>query len=81
MHVLFYGRLADMVGRELTLDLADRECSVKDLREEIAARHPQARDQLVGSRVRACVADSIVPDSHVLDASATIEFFPPVSGG
>lgn len=81
MDVLFYGRLADIIGRELQLEVADTGCSIGDLRALIAARHPASHEDILSSRVRACVGDSIVSDDHLVKAPDSVEFFPPVSGG
>lgn len=78
--VLFHGRLADLLGRDLQV-AAPRGCSIADLRSQIAAEYPHAADALRNSRVRACVGDSIVADSHYIAPSDQVEFLAPVSGG
>ena len=79
MNVRFYGRLADLLGERVRLDLAD--CSVGQLRTAIAERHPAARAEILSQRVRACVGDTIVGEEHVVGPADEVEFFPPVSGG
>lgn len=81
MDVRFYGRLADIIGRVARFDVAEHGCSLGEIRARIAADYPEARDQILSSRVRACVGDTIVADDHRLRASDAVEFFPPVSGG
>lgn len=80
MRILFYGRLADVLGRELKLAV-EGACSIADLRERIASQHPEAAEPIRSKRVRACIGDSIVSESHVFRPGEEVEFFPPVSGG
>jgi molybdopterin converting factor small subunit len=77
--VLFYGSLADAIGRELTLDASG--CSIAQLRDRLIADHPVARQVLGSKRTRACVRDALVHDHHVVDQADVVEFLPPVSGG
>ena len=79
MKILFYGKLADTLGRDM--ELAVDRCSVGELRTMIAQASPAAAHAMEAGRVRACVADSIVADDHLLAPSDEVEFFPPVSGG
>ena len=79
MKVLFYGRLADVLGSELDVPVS-QECSIAELRDRIADQHPAAA-ALQNTRVRACIDDTIVPESHRVAPGAHVEFFPPVSGG
>ena len=78
--VLFHGRLADVFGNDLEMEVR-QGCSIAELRTQIASENPQAIDALRSGRVRACVGDSIVPDSHVVAPGEQVEFLPPVSGG
>jgi molybdopterin converting factor small subunit len=78
--VLFYGRLAEAIGPELEVD-APPGCSVAELREMLIGEHPQAEKPLRNKRALACVGDSLVRDSYVLQAADRVEFLPPVSGG
>jgi molybdopterin converting factor small subunit len=79
MNVRLYGRLADLLGEQVQLDLAG--CSVGKVRTAMAERHPAARAEILSQRVRACVGDMIVGEEHVVSEADVIEFFPPVSGG
>ena len=81
MNVRLYGRLADMLGKQVLLDLAQSSCSVGQLRAAIAERHPPAGPEIMSQRVRACVGDTLVGEDHLVTAGQTVEFFPPVSGG
>ena len=80
MKVLFYGRLAEAIGPELEI-AAPPGCSVGELREKLIADHPQAEQPLRSRRALACVGDSLVRDSYVLQGGDRVEFLPPVSGG
>ena len=80
MKVLFYGRLAEVIGPELEVD-APQGWSVSELRETLVAEHPEARSVLRTGRVRACVGDALVHDDYVLREDERVEFLPPVSGG
>jgi molybdopterin converting factor small subunit len=80
MKILFHGRLAEAIGRAIDLDAAPG-CSVAELRERLIAEHPEAEQPLRSRRARTCVGDAMVHDNYVLQASDTIEFLPPVSGG
>jgi molybdopterin converting factor small subunit len=54
---------------------------VGELRERLIVEHPQAERPLRSRRALACVGDSLVRDSYVLQAADRVEFLPPVSGG
>jgi molybdopterin converting factor small subunit len=76
--VLFYGRLADAIGRDIEIE-AGGACSVAELRRRVAASHPDAADAL--GRSRAVIASAMVGDEHVIAPADQVEFLPPVSGG
>ena len=80
MKIFFYGRLADAIGSELELKASDG-CTVADLRQRLAAEHPEASETLASRRARACIGDCIVPEDYVVSSSDKVEFLPPVSGG
>ena len=80
MKILLHGRLAEAIGPAIDLDAAPG-CSVAELRERLIAEHPEAEQPLRSRRARTCVGDAMVHDNYVLQASDTIEFLPPVSGG
>ena len=80
MKIVFYGRLADVIGPELEVRVPP-DYSVSQLRDRLAAEHPAAEQDLCDKRVRTCIGDRLVHDDHVLDASDVVEFLPPVSGG
>lgn len=80
MQIRFYGRLGEMLGREIALDVPAEKATIAQLRELLADRFPDASTELL-YRSRACVADVVVSDSQPFQRSDTVEFFPPLSGG
>jgi molybdopterin converting factor small subunit len=80
MKILFYGRLADLLGPQVDLDVSEGS-SIAQVRDRLAAEQPGAAPALAGRRVLACVGGSIVRDDYVVSRGDQIEFLPPVSGG
>jgi len=80
VNVLFYGRLAEMIGPELEIEVPSG-CSIVQLRDRLIADHPQAARALGSERARACVGDAFVDGQYILQPSDRVEFLPPVSGG
>lgn len=77
MRIRLYGRLADVLGREVELPSAG--CSVGDVRRRLASRHAAAAIEL--DRSRAVIAGSAVNDYQPVGETDELEFLPPVSGG
>lgn len=75
-----YGKLADLLGAERNIEV-DGACTIGDLRARLATACPDAAAALSSERVRACVGDRLVPDSHILVASDSVDLLAPVSGG
>lgn len=80
MKVRSFGRIADFLGRERELDI-EEACTVAELRARLAALCPEAAQSLRDGRLRACVDDTLVPDSYLLTPADSVEFLAPVSGG
>jgi molybdopterin converting factor small subunit len=80
MKVLFYGRLAEALGPELEIGAAPGS-SVADVRERLAAEHPDAAGVLRNKQALSFVGEMMVRDDYRLAAGDTLEFLPPVSGG
>lgn len=80
VHVILYGKLADLIERRVELDWPQVQGSVGMARAELAGLFPHAADALLLS-ARACIGEALVDDAHPVLAGETIEFFPPVSGG
>lgn len=79
MRIHFFGKLADSFGPAIDFPVSN-ECSITELREKLAEEYPDAASAL-GIRVRACVGENFVPDSHIIQPGDLVEFIPPVSGG
>jgi molybdopterin synthase sulfur carrier subunit len=80
MKLLFYGRLADLIGREHGLS-PERACTVAEIRAEIALLHPAAAGELGPERARAFVNDALAGEDMVVAEGDEIAFLPPLSGG
>ena len=80
MKIRFFGRLRDALGDEREVAAEDGE-TVASLRIRLAGLNPQAARDLLSSRVRACVADTIVGEDFLVGGHERIEFLPPLSGG
>lgn len=80
MRILFYGRLADALGREMELDEPSGG-TIRDLRQRIAAENPEAAQALSSQRVRACIGGSLMLDDATVGPDDSVEFLPPLSGG
>lgn len=79
--VSLYGKLGDLLGRQVGFDWSSTESTVAELRKELAARFPAAASDLLSPRVRACVNDAIVQDHATIGLGDDIALLPPVSGG
>lgn len=80
MRIILFGKLADLAGRKLELNDV-QPATVAELRARLAERCPELAGELGKPSTRACVGDTLVPDTHSLHAVGSVEFFPPVSGG
>ena len=80
MKIRFYGRLGEKLGAEIDVDPPEGTDTILKLRGVLGELFPEARADLE-QRSRACVADLIVGEGHVLTGNETVEFLPPLSGG
>jgi len=80
LKIRFYGKLREEIGGEIDLDPSARPDTVAELRIVLAKLFPNAAEDL-GGRSRACIADYMISEDHCLAGVATVEFFPPLSGG
>ena len=80
MKIGFFGRLRDSLGDEREI-AAEAGETVARLRIRLAGLHPEAAQDLLSPRVRACVADRIVGEDFLLGGHERVEFLPPLSGG
>lgn len=81
MKILFFGSLADTIGREASLDRLPSGCTVADLRAQLVQLHPTARTGLGSDRSRAYADDVMVSEDHVVTGTNELAFLPPLSGG
>ena len=80
MRISLYGKLGEVIGREISLaEIAGR--TVAHVRRTLAEQHPRLAADLLSPRVRACVNDAIVGDDHVIQSADDVALLPPVSGG
>ena len=80
MRISLYGKLGEVIGREISLD-EPGERTVVELRRVLADAYPGLARDLLSSRVRACVNDVIVGDDHLMRPTDDVALLPPVSGG
>jgi len=76
--VIFYGKLAESISRQVEFD-RPTACTVAEMRAELDRAFPGAG--LANTRVRACVAGTIVSDDTILRPDQVVEILAPVSGG
>jgi molybdopterin converting factor small subunit len=75
MRVLFFGRVADRLGRERQVELPAAGCTIAELRRLIDA------DVLGRPGIRASIDKHIVGDDAPVCAGAEVAFFSVFSGG
>ncbi len=80
MIILFFGRLADILGREVALSLP-QPCHVADVRRELARLHPASGAELEVARARAFIGDALAREDSLVREGDEVAFFPPLSGG
>lgn len=80
MRVIFYGSLAETIGREIACDIAPGE-TVAGVRARLAAAYPAAAATLSGDRLRAAIDDVVVGAEAIIPSGAALAFLPPLSGG
>ena len=80
MTVHFFGKLGDMIGREVEVE-APAGCTVAELRALLARLHPHAGEELASPSLRAAIGDALVAEDCAVPAGGAVEFFPPLSGG
>lgn len=78
--IRFFGRLADALGPQIEMALSP-DCSIADLRRQIAGDFPDGGPAIQSRRVRACVGDTVVAEDYRVGPGDEVEFIPPVSGG
>jgi molybdopterin converting factor small subunit len=69
----FYGRLTELFGREVEIDLPDDGCTVAAVRARF--------DGLDPATIRACVNDAMAGEDSLVRPGDRVDFLPPLSGG
>lgn len=80
MKIKFYGKLADIVGRDLDLAIVGH-CTIGELRERLSEAYPAIASPLQDKRVRAFIGSVIATDERQIRSHDEVEFLAPVSGG
>lgn len=75
------GRLADSVGRHITVCIPTAGLSVETLFATLTTGFPALAQSLASGRIKACVNDKIVLNDCVVQPQDEVALFPPVSGG
>lgn len=81
VRVLFFGSLAEVMGREQIVALPERGCSLSQLRRRIAGLAEGGRKALLRSDVRGSIDQVIVPDTARVHRGCEVAFLPIFSGG
>ena len=81
MRIGFFGKMGEIIGREVEIEIPASTGTVAGLRRLLAEHFPAAADALDDARLRACIADTMVDESHSVAGVERVEFFPPLSGG
>ena len=79
-HVLFFGPLAERLGRQTEVELPPQGCTVAELRRLLADRDANGA-ALLRPGVRASADQEAVRDDELVRPGQEISFFPIVSGG
>ncbi len=77
--ILFFGRVADVLGRERALELPAAGCTIGELRARLAA--DAGADILLKPGVRASIDRRVVDDHAHIGLGAEVAFFSLFSGG
>ncbi len=81
LQVELCGRLADLAGDVVDVEVPNVGINVSDLRTAIAEAYPVLSQIIFDSKIRACVDEILVNDAVVVRAGQLVAFFPPLSGG
>ena len=79
IRVLFFGRVADVLGRELSVALPDGGCTVGELRRRLGAEN--GGEILLKPGVRASVDKEVAGDDAPVHEGSEVAFFSLFSGG
>ena len=77
----FYGRLADIMGRERSVSSPQNELTVGEAVALLSAENDVFKEALSKTAAKYAVGDSIVDDSFIVKSGDEIAILPPFSGG
>lgn len=75
------GRLADLAGPRIVLDLPAGGCDAAHLLHEAARQVPALAPMIAAGRVKVCVNEQLVDAATHVPLDGAIALLPPVSGG
>jgi sulfur-carrier protein len=81
LQVELCGRLADLAGDVVDVDVPNAGVTIANLRATLAAAYPAFAEAILGPKTRACVDEILVDDAAMVRAGQVVAFFPPLSGG
>ena len=79
LRVLFFGRVADVIGRQVEIDLPEAGCSLADLRRRLAAE--AGAEILLKPGVRGSIDKRVAAEDAWVRPGAEVAFFSMFSGG
>lgn len=79
--ILFFGSLADRLGRQTEIELPAEGCTVAELRRLLGARDAEFAAALDAPGVRASADKALVRDDQQVTPAQEVSFFPILSGG
>jgi molybdopterin converting factor small subunit len=79
VRVLFFGKVGEVIGHELEIDLPEAGCTVRELRSRISGL--AGADVLLKPGVRASVDKQVAGEDAWVGPGAEVAFFSVFSGG
>jgi molybdopterin synthase sulfur carrier subunit len=79
VRVLFFGKVGEVLGRAIEIDIPEAGCTVRELRSRITAM--AGRDALLKPGVRASIDKQVAGEEAWIKPGAEIAFFSVFSGG
>ncbi len=79
LRILLFGRVSDMLGRQIETAIPEAGCTLGDLRRTISQQ--TGSDVLLQKGVRASVDKQVVGDETFVRPGAEVAFFSVFSGG
>jgi molybdopterin converting factor small subunit len=79
--LLFFGRVAEQLGREREVDIPDAGCTVAALRRLLSDSDPAAAELMTSGKTLASVDQEMAGDDVLIHPGQEVAFFSPLSGG